>query len=225
MCITTNQRSVPVGRPGAFIRAEDSNLERNVAAGSEQDRLIAPDNYIENRDIASPNQVPKQFRPYPMRFTDKEDTRKANCVHQKSKDSKFSGDLSHFIGLTLRDYIVCTRQHKLSNTKKADFFVKILEGPALTFVFQNAQDEINFEARSSLRLGERYHHPLRQTYGKIMSDYPSFDPKLLLALAVKVTNDTLGPEVLFPSDLVFNKFLPVYMKTATSKQRPTFGER
>lgn len=68
-------------------------------------------------------------------------------------------------------------------------------------------DGTGIEAHSSLGLGERYHQPLHQTYRKIMAKHTNVDPQYALAAAVKAMNDTLVPEGLGPSALVFGEFL------------------
>ena len=81
------------------------------------------------------------------------------------------------------------------------------------------------EAHSSLGLGEGYHQPLRQTYRKIMVEYPSSDPPLVLALYVKAMNDTLGPEDLVPSTIVFREFPRVFTKSETPNKRAVLLSR
>ena len=61
------------------------------------------------------------------------------------------------------------------------------------------------EAHSSLRIGERYHEPILSTFRTMRIDYPNVDKELLLQLAVKAMNDSLGPEGLIPSSLVFGE--------------------
>ena len=81
------------------------------------------------------------------------------------------------------------------------------------------------EAHSSLGMGERYHQPLRQTYRKIKTDHPQSDKDLALAMAVKAMNDTLGPEGLVPSALVFGEFPPVHTNSESNVPRATLQER
>lgn len=79
----------------------------------------------------------------------------------------------------------------------------------------NANIQLNStgtEAHSSLGLNERYHEPLRTTFRKLILTYPNADKNLLLAFSVKGMNDTLGPEGLVPSALVFGEFPPAYTK-------------
>ena len=59
------------------------------------------------------------------------------------------------------------------------------------------------ESHNSIGAGERYHAPLRRIYDKVLFDFPNLDKHLGLKLAVKAMNDTMGPEGLVPSMLVF----------------------
>lgn len=74
-----------------------------------------------------------------------------------------------------------------------------------------------FEAHSSLGLGERHHEPLRATYRKMMVSHPSIEKHWALDLFVKAMNDTLGPEGIVPSVLEFGKYPQVF---TTSESRP-----
>lgn len=63
-------------------------------------------------------------------------------------------------------------------------------GTRTVFVYLAALGNVEVErtgvkAHSSLGLGERYHQPLRHTYGEIMSHYPSTEPTLALGCSVK----------------------------------------
>lgn len=49
------------------------------------------------------------------------------------------------------------------------------------------------QLHNSLRVGERYHKPLRDTYRKLKLDHPSMQRQALLTLAFKAINATLGP--------------------------------
>lgn len=73
------------------------------------------------------------------------------------------------------------------------------------------------EAHSSLGIGERYHDPLRKTFRKMQLVYKKQPRKLLLAQCVKAMNDTLGPEGLAPSSLVFGE-LPQAHTSAETRQ-------
>ena len=81
------------------------------------------------------------------------------------------------------------------------------------------------EAHSSLGLGERYHHPLRHTYRKILCENPKVEPRQALAASVKAMNDTLGPEGLVPSALVFGEYPKAYTRSETPPPRSTLVER
>ena len=59
-----------------------------------------------------------------------------------------------------------------------------------------------------------YHAPLRQIYSKIRTDVPDIDATLALKLANKTMNDTMGPEGLVPSLLVFG-LLPRFPPSST----------
>ena len=54
--------------------------------------------------------------------------------------------------------------------------------------------------------GNRYHEPIRRTIRKLQIDHPKMKKEFLLNLAVKACNDTLRPEGVVPSALVFGKF-------------------
>lgn len=59
------------------------------------------------------------------------------------------------------------------------------------------------ESHNSNGLIERYHDPLRKIYNCIREDYPKLDPESVLRCAIKGINDTMGPEGIVPSYLVF----------------------
>ena len=59
------------------------------------------------------------------------------------------------------------------------------------------------ESSNSMGVGERYHDPLRRIYRKIEMEHPRHPKEIILALANKAMNDTMGPEGLVPSLLVF----------------------
>jgi hypothetical protein len=50
---------------------------------------------------------------------------------------------------------------------------------------------------------DRYHGPLRRVYQKIEHEFPHVGLRLLLRIAVKAINDTMGTNGLVPSLLVF----------------------
>ncbi|PXF45776.1 hypothetical protein BWQ96_04443 [Gracilariopsis chorda] len=59
------------------------------------------------------------------------------------------------------------------------------------------------ESHNSLRLGERYYEPLRRIYRKLRHDGPELDKAGIFRLALKAMSDTVGPEDVVPSYLVF----------------------
>jgi transposase InsO family protein len=76
------------------------------------------------------------------------------------------------------------------------------------------------EAHNSLGIGERYHGPRRRVYQKVEHEFPHFAPALLLQIAVKAINNTMGTNGLVPSLHVFG-VVPKFPPTSTnlSKQR------
>ena len=80
-------------------------------------------------------------------------------------------------------------------------------------------------AHSSLEIGERYHLPLWQTYRKKMTAHPTSELDVILALSVKEMNNTLGPEGLVPTALVFGEYPPVHTKSETPNPRGVLASR
>jgi len=62
------------------------------------------------------------------------------------------------------------------------------------------------ESHNSLGCGERYHAPLRRIFEKIKYAEPNIESRLALRLAIKAMNDTMNPEGLVPSLLVFGVY-------------------
>ena len=62
------------------------------------------------------------------------------------------------------------------------------------------------EAHSSLGICERYLAPLRNIWRKIKAESPATSDDLALQLSVQAMNDTVGPEGLMPSALVFGEY-------------------
>ena len=58
---------------------------------------------------------------------------------------------------------------------------------------------------SALGIGGRYHEPIRRTFRKLHIDQPKLKNNFLLSLAVKACNDTLAPEEVVQSALVFGE--------------------
>lgn len=70
----------------------------------------------------------------------------------------------------------------------------------------NVQGErTGIEAHSSLGLGELYHESLRASYRKTVASHPNTERGLALSLAVEAMNDTLRPEGVVSSALVFGE--------------------
>lgn len=62
------------------------------------------------------------------------------------------------------------------------------------------------EAHHKIGIVERYHEPLRRAYQTIRHDLPTMSQDLVLQMAVKAINDTVGPDALVPTLLVFGAF-------------------
>ena len=86
-------------------------------------------------------------------------------------------------------------------------------------------DRTGIETHSSLRLGERYHQPLRKTYRKITAGHPTADVETSLALSVKAMNGNLGAGGLVPSALGFGEFPEVYTKLKSPDERAFLASR
>lgn len=50
------------------------------------------------------------------------------------------------------------------------------------------------ESHNTIGIEERYHQPLRNTFGKLKFAYQNVSDTTLLALSVKAFNDTIGLE-------------------------------
>ena len=76
------------------------------------------------------------------------------------------------------------------------------------------------ESHNSNGVVERYHDPLRRIFRCIREDYPKLDVEVALRCAIKGINDTMGPEGLVPSYLVFGT-IPTFptMNTNLPSQR------
>ena len=61
-------------------------------------------------------------------------------------------------------------------------------------------------SHNSIGVGERYHAPLRRVYSVVRAATPEMSPELSLRCAIKGMNDTLGPEGLVPTYLVYGTF-------------------
>ena len=70
-----------------------------------------------------------------------------------------------------------------------------------------------------------YHKPLRDNCSKLKLDHPSLKRQVLLVVAVKAINDTLGPEGTIPSALVSGEFLSLHSLDGPNIPRPSLAER
>ena len=138
-------------------RASRSTVQRpDSGSGS-----INRDDEVDTPRRRAENLTPVSHVPSDARHSDGDDSRKATYIFQYFKDNNFTGDLSQSIEMTLRDYNVCSRQHRLSTKQKADFFINVLSGPARTFFFNNARDNMSFEEMARMMTGE-YNSDSRQ---------------------------------------------------------------
>ena len=78
--------------------------------------------------------------------------------------------------------------------------------------------EVPIEAHNSVGKVERYHVPFRRAYKIIREEYPSASRELALQTALKAVNDTVGPNGLVPTLLVFSAYLRI---VDTSLPSPT----
>ena len=78
------------------------------------------------------------------------------------------------------------------------------------------------ESHNSLGVGERYHARLRRFYRKVKLEFPQLSKDIILRLAVKAMNDTMGENGLVPSLLVFGiipRFPIINSELPTQKER------
>ena len=59
------------------------------------------------------------------------------------------------------------------------------------------------QSHNALGVGERYHEHLKRIFRKVMEDEPDLPEEIALQLSVKAMNDTVNPEGLVPSLLLF----------------------
>lgn len=81
---------------------------------------------------------------------------------------------------------------------------------------------VSVEAHHSIGQVERYHGPLRRIYEIITSEIPGIDPELGLQMAFKAINDSVGPNGLIPTLLVFGAYPRMTEMDAPS---PTITQR
>ena len=74
-------------------------------------------------------------------------------------------------------------------------------------------------------IGERYHSPHRNTYRKLSKEHPRINAELLLALAPKAINDTLGPEGMVAPALVYRGLSLLRSYLGANMPRETLAER
>ena len=65
------------------------------------------------------------------------------------------------------------------------------------------------EAYNSVGIVERYHSSVRRVYQIITSEVPSINKDVALQIAFKAVNDTIGPDGLVPTLLVYRAYLQI----------------
>lgn len=86
-------------------------------------------------------------------------------------------------------------------------------------------NQAGVEAHSRMNLGEGLHQPLRLTYRKLRLDHPKISIQLLLIIAVKALNDTIGPDGVVSSALVFGDYPSLRSFEKPRMLNPTLAER
>ena len=101
-----------------------------------------------------PRRTPQQSFPEIVRGGNESSSKKANYVQQMFKDCRFTGEISQDISETLRMYDICARQHNLSRSQKADFFVHVFDGPARKYFFDNVDESLQFHEMANFMIKE-----------------------------------------------------------------------
>jgi hypothetical protein len=93
--------------------------------------------------------------------------------------------------------------------------------------FQTLAAEMNIscspvpvESAHSMGIGERYHGPVRRIFERLRIAHPSVDKDLVLDIAVKACNDTIGVDGLVPTLLLYGVYPRVPLKDAASGAVP-----
>jgi hypothetical protein len=66
--------------------------------------------------------------------------------------------------------------------------------------------EVPIKAYNSIRKVKRYHASLRRAYEILCTEDPSASPEALLQMAVKAINDTVGPDRVVYTFLIFSTY-------------------
>ena len=72
--------------------------------------------------------------------------------------------------------------------------------------FGTATKSVPVEAHNSIGMVERYHGPLRRAYRIISVELPDITKEMALQMAFKAINDSVGPDGLIPTLLVFGAY-------------------
>ena len=83
----------------------------------------------------------------------------------------------------------------------------------------------SMESHHSLSIGVRYHGPLRNTFLKLRSDHSKTNKNVLFRMVNMTMNDTLGPEGIVPSALVFGDLPSIRPFLWSIWHQPTLSKR
>ena len=78
------------------------------------------------------------------------------------------------------------------------------------------------EAHNSIGMVERYHGPIRRAFQIIATEMPHLDPDMQLQMAFKAINDSVGPNGLIPTLLVYGAYPRI---SETDAPSPTVAHR
>lgn len=82
--------------------------------------------------------------------------------------------------------------------------------------------EVSVESHNSIGIVERYHAPLRRAYEILRSEFERFLKDVILQMAVKAVNDTVGPDGIVSTLLDFGAYPKM---TIMSPPSPSVSQR
>eukprot|EP00171_Calliarthron_tuberculosum_P013661 IDg13661t1 len=110
-----------------------------------------------------------------------------------------------------------------------DFFVHDASTALVAKEFQASAEYLQIrtktipvEAAHSFSVAERYHVPVKKAYHRIMFEAPRLDKVAALQIAVKAVNDSVGPDGLLPTLLVYGA-LPRLVLPSDLPAQPTIN--
>jgi hypothetical protein len=69
-----------------------------------------------------------------------------------------------------------------------------------------ATKNIPVEAYNSIGIIEHYHRPFRRTYQIICEELPDLSKEIVLQIAFKAINDSIGPDGVIPTLIVYSTY-------------------